>query len=167
MIILNLRLASIKSAGSLLHRKFKCTRQEVLTQAASDAHIHAPSGTWTRREGLCAQVLLSCCDRDCYLQLPGATERAQSRVSKHVGSVAQAGNNKSCLQESQGQRMNPPQITAQFWNLWTTSRARTLKMQESWRNLNCRFITVISLDLMSHPTLSFCMCWKCLTLTCK
>lgn len=56
MTILNLCLACIKLAGSLLHRKFKCTRQEVLTQAASDARIHAPSGTRTQREGLCAQV---------------------------------------------------------------------------------------------------------------
>lgn len=44
MTILNLCLASIKSAGSLLHRKFKCTRQEVLTQVASDAHLmHHPA----------------------------------------------------------------------------------------------------------------------------
>lgn len=136
MTILDLCLASIKSAGSLLHHKFKCTRQEVPTQAASDARIHAPSGTCTRREGLCAQVLLSCCDRDCYLQLPGATGRAQLRVSKHVRSVDQGGNNTNCLQESEGQRMNPPQITAQLWSLWTTSGARILKIQESWRNLN-------------------------------
>lgn len=161
MTILNLYLGSIKSAGSLLHCKFKCTRQEVLTQAASDAHIHAPSGTCTRRDGLCAQVLLSCCDRDCYPQLPGATEHAQSRVSKHVGSVAQGGNNESCLQESEGPKDESSPNHSSIMKLADNIRGSHLKSAGELKELElpvCHKVRFeVSTKEMSHPTLSFCM----------